>query len=49
MVKVIKVETVIIILRLLQFGWSDERKQEFEKDLLEIMNMYSFEVDYCER
>lgn len=47
--KVIEVEKVIIILRLLQFGWSEQRKQEFEKDLSEIMNMYAFEVNECER
>ena len=43
--KVIEVEKVIIILRLLQFGWSEQKRQEFEKDLSEIMDMYAFEVD----
>ena len=45
--KVIEVEKVIIILRLLQFGWSEQRRQEFEKDLSEIMDMYAFEVNEC--
>lgn len=47
--KVIEIEKVIIILRLLQFGWSEQRKQEFEKDLSEIMDMYAFEVNECKR
>ena len=43
--KVIEVEKVIIIFRLFQFGWSEQRKKEFEKDIAEIMDMYAFEVD----
>ena len=43
--KVIDVEKVIILARLFQFGWSDERKNEFEKDLTEILEMQSFDLD----
>ena len=43
--KVINIEKVIILSRLFQFGWSEERKKEFEKDLTEILEMYSFDLD----
>ena len=43
--KVIDVEKVIILSRLFQFGLSDERKNEFEKDLTEILEMQSFDLD----
>ena len=43
--KVIDIEKVIILSRLFQFGWSDERKNEFEKDLTEILEMQSFDLD----
>ena len=43
--KVIDIEKVIILSRLFQFGWSDERKKEFEKDLTEILEMQSFDLD----
>ena len=43
--KVIDVEKVIILARLFQFGWSDERKNEFEKYLTEILEIQSFDLD----
>ena len=38
-------QKVIILSRLFQFGWSEERKKEFEKDLTEMLEMYSFDLD----
>ena len=43
--KVIDIEKVIILSMLFQFGWSDERKKAFEKDLTEILEMQYFDLD----